>query len=118
MIFEGRELKPYAEPVSPNVLKEKEVYFVLQYLDEDCLIPIMEPMVFLGWEKSEDGSRAACFQTAHSYEGGVRRESVTDQQQEEFLTQPADQLNFIFDFEHALSNLMLCSLRRRGFTDN
>jgi hypothetical protein len=42
MRFEERELKSYAEPVTPNLLTEGEVYFSVQFADEDMLIPIME----------------------------------------------------------------------------
>lgn len=33
--FEERELKSYAEPVTPNLLTEGEVYFSVQFADED-----------------------------------------------------------------------------------
>ena len=33
MHFEGRELKPYAEPVSKSELREGETYFAVNYVD-------------------------------------------------------------------------------------
>jgi hypothetical protein len=48
MRFEERELKSYAEPVISNLLTEGEVYFSVQFADEDMLIPILEAWVFAG----------------------------------------------------------------------
>jgi len=48
MRFEERELKPYAEPVAASLLKQGEVYFSVQFADEDMLVPIMETLVFAG----------------------------------------------------------------------
>jgi hypothetical protein len=46
--FDGRELKPYAEPVSSNELEEDAVYFAVNYVDDEMLIPLMETLVFIG----------------------------------------------------------------------
>lgn len=46
--FEARALRSYAEPVSPGELKEGEVYFSLQFVDEEMLVPVMETWVFVG----------------------------------------------------------------------
>lgn len=56
MRFEERELKPYAEPVLPEQLQEGKVYFSVFFLDEDGLVPIMEPKVFVGPKVEPEGS--------------------------------------------------------------
>ena len=48
MRFEERELKSYAEHVTPTLLREGEVYWSVQYADEHMLIPIIETWVFAG----------------------------------------------------------------------
>jgi len=48
MRFEAREIKPYGEPVSASSLKVGDVYFSVQFVDRDTLLPNMETWVFLG----------------------------------------------------------------------
>ena len=48
MRFEELELKPYAEPVPPEELKNSETYFAVLFLDDDGLVPTLEPLVFIG----------------------------------------------------------------------
>jgi len=48
MRFEERELKPYAEPVPPEELKNGETYFAVLFLDDDGLVPALEPLVSPG----------------------------------------------------------------------
>jgi hypothetical protein len=57
MRFEARELKPYAEPVSPEELKIGETYFAVLFLDDDGLVPTLEPKIFIGrdLEPEDDG---------------------------------------------------------------
>lgn len=55
LLFEERTLKPYAEPVTVEKLKEGEVYFTIQFSasDRDGLFPIMETLVFSGFNLDE-----------------------------------------------------------------
>ena len=39
MRFEARELKPFAEPVSPEELRSGETYFAVLFVDDHGLIP-------------------------------------------------------------------------------
>ena len=55
MHFESRELTTYAEPVSASALVEGRVYFSVQYVDEDLLLPNVETLVFVGSYQSSDG---------------------------------------------------------------
>jgi hypothetical protein len=35
--------------VEPEQLQVGEMYFAIQYLDDDLLVPIMTTLVFIGW---------------------------------------------------------------------
>jgi hypothetical protein len=105
MRFEERELKPYAEPVLPDQLQEGKVYFSVIFLDEDGLVPIMEPRVFIG-------SKAETFQDSHFYRRGIRFESPYADDEATFETGAG---RYMFEYERALDVLMACALRRRKF---
>ncbi len=113
MRFESRELKPYAEPVTANVLKEGEVYFSVQYADEDLLVPIIETWVYAGKKlDAEDVEEHLYFQDVGSYHEGIRYSSATPEKAQ-FQLATEQGLNHLFEYEHALNELMRCSLRRR-----
>jgi len=112
MRFEARELQSYAEPVDPGVLKEGDVYFSVQFVDDDTLIPVMEPWVYVGKAlEPEVDSDFFFFQDVGSYIDGVRYESATGDDAN-FQVAKADGMKHIFEYEKALEVLMKCSLRR------
>lgn len=111
--FEGRELKSYAEPVTVSDLQKGSVYFAVQFADRDMLIPTVETLIFVG--RSNDPNGGLLFQTVDSYNAGVRFESATEDELLSFCSQPEGQLNHIFDYDHALNELMKCALRRNRF---
>jgi hypothetical protein len=45
MRFGERELKPYAEPVPPEQLQIGTVYLSVIFLDQDRIVPTMQPKV-------------------------------------------------------------------------
>lgn len=100
---------PYAEPVDVSALQEGRVYFAFGFLDTEMLIPSLEPVVFIGRDL-EPGEGLFYFQDAESYRRGVRSDSK-DADIEAVFTCGAKP-SHIFDFEFALNQLMLCSLRR------
>ena len=61
MRFEERELKPYAEPVSPETLREGEVYFAVFFLDDEAMIPTLVPRVFIGRDLEPNDEREIYF---------------------------------------------------------
>jgi len=112
MRFEARDLKPYAEPVVADDLREGEVYFSVQFVDEKMHIPIVGTWVYAGKmfdaEISED---RLIFQDVVSYGHGIRY--GTDEESEgEFQLEQQKYVNHIFEYERALEVLMNCSLRR------
>ena len=112
MRFEARDLKPYGEPVTADTLVAGEVYFSVQFVDRDGLVPIMETLVFIGRNISPD-AQGLYFQDVESYSQGIRYESATPDDDSFFYVQAEKHLNHIYDYEHALERLMECSLRRR-----
>jgi len=109
MHFEGRELKAYAEPVPPDQLKEDTIYFAVNFVDDDMLIPVMEPKVFIG--RNLDADEAGLyFQDVESHRRGVRFESAKENDEAIFEIGTE---RHVFDYERALDQLMRCALKRR-----
>jgi hypothetical protein len=70
MRFAERELKPYAEPVTPDQLRVGETYFGVHFLDEDGFVPVLEPKVFIGHNLEPEDKDELYFQDYASYRGG------------------------------------------------
>ena len=113
MHFEGRELGPYAEPVSASELDKGAVYFAVNYVDDDMLIPLVETLVFVGKNLEPEDVGVAYFQDVESYREGVRYGWDADDGSATFQSGPENELKHIFTYEHALDELMRCSLRRK-----
>jgi hypothetical protein len=111
MLFEARELKSYAEPVSTTSLREGHVYFSVQYADDSLCVPLIETLVFAG--RSLDGGDADLlyFQDVESYRQGIRHGSP-EAENAKFQSGREGKINHIFEYEDALNELMKCSLRR------
>jgi len=113
MRFEARELKPYAEPVSTEILREEEVYFSVQFEDEDMRVPIMLPFIFLGRNLTDGDVDRFYFQEFGSYAAGLRFPPVTADELTQFQVPGPKDMNHIFEYERALDVLMSCALMRR-----
>src|SRR6266403_5921240 len=113
MRFEERELKPYAEPVLAPDLKEGSVYFAVQYLDEGMLTPEMEALIFIGKNLGQGDVGQLYFQDAVSYREGIRYRSPSGDREALIYRQSEAEISHIFEYEHALDELMGCALRRR-----
>jgi hypothetical protein len=103
MRIEGRELKPYAEPVLPNQLQENSVYFSLNYFDEEMLIPILAPLVFIGRNLAE-GHVGVYFQDIESYQQGIRFDSDDEEHNATFEVCLEDQMGHIFTYDQAVED--------------
>jgi hypothetical protein len=110
MRFEERELKPYAETVSPDKLQVGTVYFAVNFVDDEMLIPIMEPKVFIGRNLNSKQGDSLHFQDIDSYRRGIRFDSATENDEARFESGTERHL---FEYEKALDVLLRCSLRRR-----
>ena len=118
MHFDRRDLKPYAEPVTPGSLVVGEVYFSVQYHDQGMLVPEVEALVFLG-DNLDPGPDAVghYFQDAGSFIAGARYDAGASEEDGEgneahIYLQPPGQVKHIFSFESALDELLKCTLRR------
>ena len=109
--FEG-DLPAYAEPVKAVELEIGETYFAVQYLDEDLLFPTVETLILADKKHDADGAAIFCFQDLGSYKAGIPFGSA-DADSALFYSQSEQNLEHIFDFEHALDELIRCALRRR-----
>ena len=111
MRFEGRDLEPYAEPVSASDLVEGEAYFSVMFVDEEMRIPVMETWIFIGRNLDGEAEETLYFQDVRSYLDGVKFEMQKPEAL--FLRSLPSELGHIFDFEHALESLMRCSIERK-----
>ena len=111
MYFEGRELKEFAEPVDPGQLMVGKTYFSLNFVDIELLIPMLEAVVFAGRNLEKGDEDILYFQDVDSYRSGIRYASGGDAV---FQSGPAKQCGHIYEFEHALDQLLACSLRRNA----
>lgn len=109
--FDAREIQAFSTPVQGNALEEGSVYFSVFFVDEDFLIPGLEPYIFIGRD-IDMGEPGLYFQDMRSYRRGVRHDSTTKSQLAIFVVDSDDNLNH-FEYEQALEELMMCSLRRR-----
>ena len=116
MRFEGRDLKPYAEPVSTETLREGSVYFCVGFADDAMLIPQMETLVFLGKNLERESEERYYFQDIGSYQASGPLDPTRRDQQATFFKCSARELSGIYEFEPAIEILMRCSLRRAGRT--
>lgn len=115
VIFPERVLRPFAQPVTPSELQEGQIYFSVQFVDPEMLVPILEPLVFVGRDLVEGDTDTFYLQDLESYREGRRFESEgTDTTDAVFFRAPTDGLSHIFDFDHALDVLLACSLRRES----
>jgi len=113
MIFERRELQPYAEPVTASELGEGETYFSVQYADPQMLIPVVGTWVYVGRGLDpDDADNHYYFQDVESYRQGIRYRSARPDNAR-FQLGSESGMKHIFEYDRALEELMKCSLRRR-----
>lgn len=111
MRFESRDLEPYAKPVNASEVGPGQVYFAVQFVDEQMLVPTVEPLVYIGRDLFPDAPDSLYFQDAESYFRGVRIDGARASEAV-IYAQEESQLNHIFSYERALDVLLRCSLRR------
>jgi hypothetical protein len=107
--FEGRDLKPYGEYVEPSNLVEGETYFAVHFLDDQMLVPELDPLVFIGRNLDPGDSGRLYFQNVASYMSGVRYPDGGNAE----IHLVEENAPFVFEFERALDVLLRCSLRRQ-----
>jgi hypothetical protein len=113
MYFESRELKPHAEPVTASELYDGEVYFSVTFVDDEMLIPVVDPVVLIGRNLEEGDVDSVYFQDADSFRRGIRYR-VNGDGDATFYSGPETEINHIFEYEPALDVLLACAFRRRS----
>jgi len=114
MYFDRRELPPHAEPVSSTDLKAGDVYFAVNYVDDEMLFPLVETLVFVGRNLEPGDVGRVYFQDIESYREGVKYGAHLEDDWAKFEVGSESDLSHIFSFERALEVLMRCSLRRKA----
>lgn len=108
MWFEGRDLAPYATPVTAGELRVGAIYFKVTFLDDDLLIPEVITLAFAGMQK-RNGETVFSFQDACSYLSGARYPDTPLEGVDIHMFEcAADGLNSVFEYERALETLMRC----------
>ena len=98
---------------SDLLLEQGKVYFSVQFADEDMLIPIMK--VFAGRNLDpEDGENHLYFQDIEAYLQRIRYGSATGENAT-FQVALEENTKHILEYEHALEELLKCSLRQRNY---
>jgi hypothetical protein len=113
MRFEAREITPFARPVSARLLQAGHVYFLVNFVDPEMLIPAIEPLIYLGEDLEQTGEALWYFQDAPSYRAGIRFDD-TPAEFGEIHTFPVAAETPVYDFEAALDLILLCALHRRA----
>jgi hypothetical protein len=116
MRFEIDDLKPYKEPVRDEELREGEIYFTVDYLDDLMLVPTLQPYVFIGRDLGEGDEQQVYFQDGASYAAGVRFKNAVEDAVDignAYIISGHSSDVRVMHFEEALKTLIKCELRRR-----
>jgi len=111
MRFDAREVKNYAEPMTADTLVVSVTYFIVQFIDDKLLIPVLEPIIFIGRDLMPEDKGTLYFQDAESHRDGIRFESDWPPSAV-FYAHGEHEINHIFEYERALDCLLGCSIRR------
>ncbi len=83
------------------------MYYAVTFLDEEMLIPTMEPVVFVGRNLDREDVDRFYFQDADSYREGIRYSTGVAEDDATFYSGAAP--NHIFDYERARLFVGLCT---------
>jgi hypothetical protein len=115
--FQKQNLGPRPEPLMFDELELGSVYFSVTFSDKENLLPTMEPLVFIGNDLCRGDTGKIYLQDWQSYQRNVAygEASATDSDTDSayFFSAPMTEVDYLFDYDHALEELMRCSLRRR-----
>ncbi len=115
--FPETVLAPYSEPVAASQLRQGEIYFSLNFIDEEMLIPVLQPVTYVGSNLREGDVDVVYLQDLESYREGVRLEDEAGDSgtaNAVFVSGRASEMHHIFEFEKALDVLLACALRHRA----
>jgi hypothetical protein len=101
----------YSEPIDLSELKQGNLYFMLNYFDEEVLIPELQTLVFLGREVTGEKNSLLYFQDIESYTTRGPYPNSADRPGD-FFDCTDDQLGCIFRLDKAVLELQHCMRRR------
>lgn len=93
--------------------KEGSIYFIVNLVDGELLVPTLEPVVFVGRNLEPGSVGRVYFQDIYSYRQGTRFDTADEDHPAEFQTGSEDELGHVFEYEQALDVLIDCSLHRK-----
>lgn len=108
----ARDLPDAAEPISVDDLAIGEIYFAVRFADEQLLVPIVEPIVYIGKDLEPGDEGLHYFQDAETRLAGVDYESAIRNDGASLYPFRASELNYIFTFRKAIDRLLVCAVRR------
>ena len=99
------------EPVAPSDLRKNHSYFMVTYVDEDMLVPIIQTLIYLGRNVTGQHPGFLCFQDAESFFdlGPYPQKKLGSG---DLYVCPDEGLSGIFTLEKALRSLSRCVDRR------
>jgi hypothetical protein len=107
----------YIEPLDVSQLQEKEVYFMVDYIDKKLFIPQIRTLVFLGRDVAGKNDTLLYFQDVESYVRlGPYPNSANGTGDIFYCTD--DQLACFFTLDKAVLALQNCVNRRAQNTDS
>lgn len=112
--FGSREMPDYAEYLPPSELRIGETYFRVVYADDDLVTPELYAYVFVGRDLQVGDVGKLYFQDYDSYRHGSRFDAPSADCETEIQCFLESQYSGVYDYEHALNELMKCSLRRQA----
>ncbi len=113
IFIKSREIPLFGEPISEHDIKLNSIYYIVNFVDENMMIPVMKTVVFVGKNLEQDDNDSYYFQDIDSYNEGILYNPKDTDSYADFYVCSAKELNGVYDFEHALERLMHCSLRQR-----
>lgn len=115
--FEARRIPEFTEHINPSKLDVGEIYFNLEYADENLLIPELRAYVFIGRNLGGAEEGRLYFQDCSSYFQGQRFDASDAENDMEIRCFLEQQYSGVYDYSGALNELLRCSLRRDAATD-
>lgn len=94
-------------------MKEGTVYFFVNFVDHEMLIPTMDTVVYVGRDLAAGDSGKVYFQDIDSFERGVRFGAGNQDGHAVFQCGSQDELGHVFEYDKAVEVLIACLLRQR-----
>ncbi len=101
----------HAEPVSASRLTRGEVYFRVDYFDDEMLVPVMKSLVFLGRDVMGARDNDLYFQDLESFLA-LGTGADDDEDWGPLYRCADDQLTNIFALDKAIDEFQRCNVRR------